>query len=189
MDVKYCSQCGAKVALRIPPGDNLPRHVCEACETIHYQNPKIVAGCIAEWEGRILLCRRAIEPRYGLWTLPAGFMENNETTAEAAARETLEEARAVVNNLALYGLFNLPHIDQVYIMFRGVLREARVEAGLESLEAALFPEEKIPWQALAFPVVRESLKLFCQDRRAGEFRVHMGDIIRRADRTLEISVD
>jgi ADP-ribose pyrophosphatase YjhB (NUDIX family) len=186
--VKYCSQCGAPVALRIPSGDNIPRHICDACETIHYQNPKIVAGCIAEWEGQILLCRRAIQPRYGLWTLPAGFMENNETTAQAAARETLEEARAKVNSLALYGLFNLPHINQVYIMFRGKLAEARAEAGLESLEAALFPEEKIPWQELAFPVVRESLRLFYQDRRTGAYRVHMGDIIRRSDRALEITV-
>jgi ADP-ribose pyrophosphatase YjhB (NUDIX family) len=187
--MKYCSQCGGTVTLRIPPGDTLPRFVCDACEAIHYQNPKIVAGCIAEWEGRVLLCRRAIEPRYGLWTLPAGFMENKETTAQAAARETLEEACAAVNGLALYGVFNLPHIDQVYIMFRGALADARVGAGLESLEAELFAEENIPWQQLAFPVVRVSLRLFLQDRRAGEFRVHTGDIMRGPDRRLDIKIN
>lgn len=189
LDVKYCCQCGAPVTLRIPPGDNLPRYVCNACEAIHYQNPKIVAGCIAEWEGKILLCRRAIEPRYGLWTLPAGFMENDETTSQAAARETLEEARALVGDLALYGLFNLPHINQVYIMFRGALREPQVSAGLESLEASLFREEELPWQELAFPVVRESLRLFCRDRRTGDFRVHMGDIVRGSNRSLDIKID
>jgi ADP-ribose pyrophosphatase YjhB (NUDIX family) len=177
------------VSLRIPAGDTLPRHVCDACATIHYQNPKIVAGCIAEWHGSILLCRRAIEPRYGLWTLPAGFMENEETTAQAAARETLEEACAVVTGLTLYGIFNLPHISQVYIMFRGHLREGQVAAGLESLEAALFEEDEIPWGTLAFPVVRETLRLYYQDRRASEFRVHMGDIVRKPDRTLEIVID
>ncbi len=187
--MKYCSQCGATVSLRIPPGDTLPRYVCDTCTVIHYQNPKIVAGCVAEWEGKVLLCRRAIEPRYGLWTLPAGFMENHETTAEAAARETLEEARAEVVDLALYGLFNLPHISQVYIMFRGGLREARVGAGLESLEAALFAEDEIPWQSLAFPVVHETLRLYYRDRIAGGFRVHTGDIVRRPDRTLCVTID
>jgi ADP-ribose pyrophosphatase YjhB (NUDIX family) len=189
IDVKYCCQCGAPVALRIPPGDNLPRYVCDDCGNIHYQNPKIVAGCIAEWQGEILLCRRAIEPRLGLWTLPAGFMENGETTQHAAARETLEEARAEVVDLKLYGLFNLPHISQVYIMFRGCLRDGQFSAGVESLEAALFKEEAIPWEELAFPVVRETLRLFCRDRRAGAFPMHTGDIIRGLDRTLETRMD
>lgn len=187
-DVKYCCQCGAEVALRVPPGDNLPRHVCDACGHIHYQNPKIVAGCVAVWEEKILLCRRAIEPRHGLWTLPAGFMENGETTLQAAARETLEEARAQVVNLALYSLFNLPHIDQVYIMFRGELSAPEVSAGPESLDAALFTEREFPWETLAFPVVRETLRLFCQDRRAGSYPVRMGDIIRGPDRQLEINI-
>lgn len=175
--------------LRIPPGDNLPRHVCDTCHAIHYQNPKIVAGCVATWGEEILLCRRAIEPRYGLWTLPAGFMENRETTVEAAARETLEEACAQLRSLSLYGLFNLPHIDQVYIMFRGELREREVRAGAESLEALLFSEADIPWEELAFPVVSETLRLFFEDRRAGEFRVHTGDIVRGPDRALTIKID
>jgi ADP-ribose pyrophosphatase YjhB (NUDIX family) len=162
----------------IPSGDNLPRYVCDACHTIHYQNPKIVAGCIPEWEDKILLCRRAIEPRYGLWTLPAGFMENAETTAEAAAREAAEEANALVTGLSLYGLFNLPHINQVYLMFRGQLNEGLASAGDESLEVMLFKEEAIPWNELAFPVVHETLQLYFADRRRGTFDVHTGDIIR-----------
>lgn len=174
--MKYCSQCAAPLHVRIPPGDNLPRHVCAQCGTIHYQNPKIVAGCIPEWEDRILLCRRAIEPRAGLWTLPAGFMENGETTAEGAARETWEEAQARVEISGLYALFNIPHISQVYLMFRARMLEAVYGAGVESLEVALFREDEIPWEELAFPVVRETLVRYFDDRRRGEFPLQMGDI-------------
>lgn len=177
------------VSLRVPPGDNLPRYGCDACGAIHYQNPKIVAGCIVVSDDLILLCRRAIEPRYGLWTMPAGFMENHETVAQAAARETLEEACAEVVGVSLYALFSLPHINQVYVMFRGELRERRFAPGVESLETALFAESQIPWDALAFPVVRESLRLYYEDRRAGTFLVRTGTIARGADRELEISID
>ena len=116
--MKYCNQCGNNVTVKVPQGDDRPRHVCDSCKTIHYQNPKIVAGCLPTWGDRVLLCKRAIEPRYGFWTLPAGFMELNETTLEAAARETLEEANARVELQGLYALMNLPHVDQVYLMFR-----------------------------------------------------------------------
>ena len=179
--MKFCSQCGATVTLRIPAGDTLPRHVCDACQTIHYQNPKIVAGCIPEWEGRVLLCRRAIEPRYGYWTLPAGFMENGESTAAAAAREALEEAEAEVENLTLYAMYSLTHISQVYLMFRGVLKEGRAGAGKESLEVKLFAEEEIPWDELAFPVVRETLRRYFEESRQGRFGLHMGDFGRGPD--------
>jgi ADP-ribose pyrophosphatase YjhB (NUDIX family) len=184
--MKYCSDCGAPVSLRIPQGDHLPRHICDKCGAIHYQNPKIVAGCIAHWGERILLCRRAIEPRYGLWTLPAGFMENGETTLEAAARETWEEARARVAQLTLYGLFNLPHINQVYVMFRGEVLDGEAEAGPESLEVGLFAESEIPWPQLAFPVVRESLHLYLDDRRNGTFPMRMSDVRRLADQSVQI---
>ncbi len=184
--MKYCSLCGSKVTLRIPEGDNLPRYVCDTCDTIHYQNPKIVAGCIPEWGDKVLLCRRAIEPRYGLWTLPAGFMENGETTVEAAARETLEEATAGVRDLTLYALFNLPHINQVYVMFRGHVVDGQAAPGAESLEVDLFPEEAIPWEDLAFPVIRETLELYFDDRRTGRFSTRMGDVIRKTDRSIEI---
>jgi len=184
--MNYCSHCGAPVSVRIPAGDNLPRHVCTACATIHYQNPKIVAGCILEWQDQILLCRRAIEPRYGLWTLPAGFMENGETTQAAAAREALEEANAVGRDLELYGVFNLPHISQVYLLFRGQLHEGHASAGAESLEVRLCTEAQIPWEELAFPVIHETLELFFEDRRRGVYPVRMGDIIRGADNRIEV---
>ena len=176
--MKFCSQCGAPVSARVPEGDTRHRHVCDSCDTIHYQNPNIVAGCIPEWEDRILLCRRAIEPRRGLWTLPAGFMENDETTLDAAKRETYEEANAKVEVLSLYTLFNLPHINQVYVIFRGKLIDTSYSPGSESLEVELYQEQDIPWGKLAFPVVQETLKLYYQDKARGSFVVHTGDIIR-----------
>ena len=133
----YCSNCGARVVEKVPAGDDRARFVCETCATIHYQNPKIVAGCIPEWNGRLLLCRRAIEPRLGLWTLPAGFMENMESTEQAAARETWEEARARVVDMSLYGVFSIPHISQVYMMFRARLQAEEYAPGPESLDVCL----------------------------------------------------
>ena len=180
--MNYCSECAAPVELRIPEGDNLPRHICGSCNTIHYTNPKVVVGCIPEWENKILLCRRAIEPRHGLWTLPAGFMENLETTMEGAARETLEEALATVDISALYTLINLPQINQVYVMFRGSMRTAEYGPGEESLEVKLCDEQDIPWDEIAFPVVEQTLRLYFRDRRRGEFGIYTGDITRPADK-------
>jgi ADP-ribose pyrophosphatase YjhB (NUDIX family) len=174
--MKFCSECGSPVELKVPAGDHLPRHICPACGTIHYQNPKMVVGTIPEWEDRVLLCRRAIEPRYGLWTLPAGFMENGETTLEGAARETWEEAGARIEMGGLYTLFNLPHINQVYLMFRARLLDLDYAPGTESLETRLFAEAEIPWQDIAFRTVRETLKLYFEDRRRGVFEFHIGDI-------------
>jgi ADP-ribose pyrophosphatase YjhB (NUDIX family) len=174
--MNFCCQCGARVAQRVPSGDTLPRFVCDACGTIHYENPKMVVGCIAEWDNRILLCRRAIDPRKGLWTVPAGFMENGETTMDGARRETLEEANARVEIIALYALYNIPHISQVYMLFRARLLDADFSAGLETLEARLFREEEIPWSEIAFPTVRNALNHYLADRKRGEFRFHMGTI-------------
>jgi len=172
--------------LRIPLGDNLPRYVCENCGTIHYENPRNVVGCVPLWQDRILLCKRAIEPRLGKWTLPAGFMENGETVADAAAREAQEEACATVDDLVLYGLFNLPHINQVYLMFRGILRDGKADVGEESSEVGLFEEQDIPWDNLAFPVIVETLRLFFKDRKRGEFPMRMADIVRGPDRKIQI---
>ncbi len=163
---------------RVPEGDTRMRDVCESCQAIHYENPKVVAGCLPSWEGRILLCRRAIEPRYGFWTLPAGFMENEETTREAAARETLEEASARVDIEGLYTLFNLPHISQVYLMFRARLRDLDFGPGTESLEVALFGEHEIPWDQIAFPAIHETLRLYFADRARGTFPFRSGDLVR-----------
>lgn len=171
--MKYCSACGATVTYRIPVGDNRPRFVCDSCETIHYQNPKIVAGVLPTWGEKVLLCRRAIAPRYGLWTLPAGFMENGETTEQAAARETREEANAQVGSLQLYTIVSLPHVSQVYMIYRGeLLAENAFAPGVESLETRLFSEAEIPWDALAFQTVRKTLECFFRDRQQDTFPVH-----------------
>ncbi len=163
--MKYCSHCGSQVSQKIPQGDNRLRHVCDQCQTIHYQNPRIVAGCLPVWGKQVLLCRRAIQPRYGLWTLPAGFMENGETIEQAAVRETLEEACARVRDPQLYTLFDLPHINQVYMLFRAELADLDFSAGEESLEVRLFDEADIPWSELAFPTIGRTLEYFFADRR------------------------
>ena len=174
--MKFCNQCGAPVARRIPEGDTLPRFVCGACHTIHYQNPRRVVGCIVEWEDKVLLGRRAIEPRYGLWTVPAGFMENGETTDQGAQRETLEEANARVEIGPLYALYNIPHISQVYILFRARLLDLGFSTGAETLEVRLFAESEIPWEQIAFATIRNTLMQYYSDRRDGEFRFHTGTI-------------
>lgn len=176
--MKFCSNCGAVVVSKVPPGDALPRFVCDACNTIHYQNPRMIVGCIPEWEDRILLCRRAIEPRHGLWTVPAGFMENGETTAQGAVRETLEEANAQVEVGPLYALYNIPHINQVYMLFRARMLDTDFSAGAETLEARLFAESEIPWDEIAFATVRNTLEHYYNDRRIGEYKFHMGTIER-----------
>ncbi|SDU19906.1 ADP-ribose pyrophosphatase YjhB, NUDIX family [Pseudomonas pohangensis] len=163
--MKFCSQCGNPLSQKIPQGDNRLRHVCDQCQTIHYQNPRIVAGCLPVWQQQVLLCRRAIQPRYGLWTLPAGFMENGETVEQAAIRETLEEACARVRKLSLYTLFDLPHINQVYMLFRAELADLDFAAGEESLEVQLFDEADIPWSELAFPTIGRTLEYFFADRQ------------------------
>jgi ADP-ribose pyrophosphatase YjhB (NUDIX family) len=174
--MNYCSHCGAPVELKIPPGDNLPRYVCNRCGQIHYQNPKIVTGCIPEWGDKILLCKRAIEPRKGLWTLPAGFMENKETSSEAAVRETWEEANAKVETVGLYALFNIPHISQVYLIFRAKMLDTHFGPGEESLEVELFEENQIPWDEIAFPVIQETLVRYFKDKSTGHFDLHVDDI-------------
>lgn len=176
----YCSSCGASVEFCIPEGDDRHRHVCHSCNTIHYTNPRIVAGTIPVWEDRILLCRRAIEPRYGFWTLPAGFMENSETTTEAALRETLEEAECQVELQGLYTVLNVPHIDQVHMYFRAHMLDNRFGAGAESLETTLFHASEIPWDELAFPTVTETLSRFVHEfANNGPFEVVVDDIRRQ----------
>ena len=176
--MNYCSLCGARVVQKIPPDDDRLRYVCESCDAIHYQNPKIVAGCIPVWEDKVLLCKRAIEPRYGYWTLPAGFMELDETSHAAALRETMEEANARVEITNLFAVFNLPHVNQVYLMFNSNLLGLDFSAGAESQEVALFTQDEIPWEQLAFTTIRYSLEFFYEDRKNGSHRLHTGDIIR-----------
>lgn len=174
--MNFCSHCGHPVEFRTVPDDDRLRHVCLSCQTIHYQNPKIVCGCLATWQGRILLCRRAIEPRLGYWTLPAGFMENGETTLEGALRETWEEAQALVVEAELYCVFNIPSISQVYMMFRGEMTSDQHSSGVESLETALFAEQDLPWHELAFPAVRSTLDYYLKDRKNNTYPLHMADL-------------
>ena len=177
--MKFCSDCGSPVSRKIPPGDLLSRFVCDSCQTVHYQNPKIVVGCLPEWGDELLLCRRAIDPRTGFWTFPAGFMEQGESAEQAAARETLEEAEAEVQIASLYAVFSLPHISQVYMIFRGTMRSPDYGVGSESLETKLFHPDSIPWDTLAFPVIAEALRRYVEDKGRGMFDVHLGIVAPR----------
>lgn len=171
--MNFCSYCSAPVSKQIPDGDSLYRYVCSECGLIHYQNPKIVAGCIVTWQDKVLLCRRAINPRKGLWTIPAGFMELGETVDSAAARETLEEAMADVQIDDLFCVYSIPQVSQVYVIFRGHLELREFDAGAESLEVALFSEKEIPWRALAFRVVHLALERYFEIRHEGDFRPYI----------------
>jgi ADP-ribose pyrophosphatase YjhB (NUDIX family) len=171
--MKFCSACGNTVSLRTPEGDHLPRHVCDACGVVHYQNPKLIVGCVPEHEGRILLCRRAIEPRLGFWTIPAGFMENGETTQEGARRESFEEAQAEVEIGSLLAVVHVLHADQVHVMFRAKLPQPRFGPSPESLEVGLYREDEIPWQDIAFRSVDFALRRYFDDRRRGVENHHL----------------
>jgi len=170
--MSFCIRCGNIAALIIPAGDNMARQVCTHCGHIHYENPRMIVGCIAEWQGRILLCRRAIEPRLGFWTLPAGFMENGETTVEAARRETLEEAGSLVDIDAAFALISIAHINQVHLFYRGRMSSPSFGAGEESLEVALFLPKDIPWDELSFQSVRLCLERYLGDCQVGSFGFH-----------------
>ena len=185
--MKFCSECAHPVVLAVPEGDNRPRFVCNNCHAIHYQNPKLVIGSLPVWdhdgEFKILLCKRAIEPRYGYWTLPAGFMENAETTAEAAIRETEEEAGANIALGPLFSLLNVAHVHQVHLFYLARLLDLDFAPGIESLEVELFSEQDIPWDDLAFPTIRTTLDLFFADRAlqretGAPYGFHTQDIVR-----------
>jgi ADP-ribose pyrophosphatase YjhB (NUDIX family) len=181
--MNYCNQCGAPVELRIPPGDHLPRHICSRCGTIHYENPRVVVGCVPEHEGRILICKRAIEPRRGFWTIPAGFWENSETLQEGAARESQEEALAAVEIGSLLIVASVLHAQQVHIFFRAKLPKAEFGAGPESLEVKLVRPEEIPWDDIAFPSTDYALRRYLEDRTAGREDHHFTTFDRRLPRS------
>lgn len=184
--MKFCSECAHPVTVAIPEGDNRPRYVCTSCGAIHYQNPKMVIGSIPVWEHdgelKVLLCKRAIEPRLGLWTLPAGFLENGETLETGALRETAEEAGAAVEIGALYTVISLPDINQVYMMFRARLLNLDFGPGPESLEVALFTEDDIPWGDIAFRTIARTLRNYFLDRKLGAFPLHVSALFKRSPR-------
>ncbi len=174
--MNYCPECAGTVLLKKIEGDDRERFVCSTCLTVFYTNPKMVIGAIPEWDGNVLLCRRAIQPARGKWTLPAGYLENGETISECAVRETVEEAGALIADLTPYALVNLPRINQVYFIFRSQLIENKFQAGAESLEVKLFPPAEIPWQELAFASIKEVLKLYCEDINLKKFPFRVVDI-------------
>jgi ADP-ribose/FAD diphosphatase len=180
--MQFCSQCGHALEKRVPEGEDRERDVCASCGTIHYQNPKIVVGCIVEQAGKILLCKRAIQPRLGYWTVPAGFLELGESAMAGAIRETEEEAGASVRIVAPYAHFDVPQIGQAYIIYRAVLLSDAFAPGPESLEVKLVSPDEIPWNEIAFPVVRHSLELVLEDLRSGRFRSHQGALVREEGR-------
>ncbi len=179
--MKYCPNCAANLTVKIPVDDSRERYVCEACGSIHYQNPRNVVGTIPVYGEQVLLCRRAITPRHGYWTLPAGFMELGESTSHGAARETFEEAGAIVEIGPLYSLLNVPHAEQVHLFYLATMTSPQFAAGEESLEVALFHEHEIPWDELAFPTVKQTLTWFFADRAAGvlegQFHVRSRDVL------------
>jgi ADP-ribose pyrophosphatase YjhB (NUDIX family) len=174
--IKHCRACGGDVRYETPADDNRDRAVCATCGTIHYENPLNVVGTLPVWEDRVLLCRRNIEPRRGLWTLPAGFMELGESTAEGALRETIEEAGARIEMLGLFSLLNVVRVGQVHLFYRARLLDTDFAPGPESIEARLFREEDVPWEEIAFRTTKKTLELFFADRRAGSFGFHAADI-------------
>jgi ADP-ribose pyrophosphatase YjhB (NUDIX family) len=186
--MKFCSDCGQAVELRIPAGDHLPRHVCPACGAIHYRNPKVIVGCVPEWEDRILMCRRAIEPRLGRWTFPAGFLELGESSGEGAAREALEEAGTDVEIGELFVVINVPYVSQVYLIHRARMKAPAFGPTLESSEVRLMREDEIPWDQIAFPTIWHSLKFFFSDRAGGRGGVHVLDLAQRPRRPEQAEV-
>lgn len=169
----FCSACGQPAATVVPEGDNRARSVCTACGTVHYVNPKLVVGSVPEYEGRILLCRRAIQPRKGFWTVPAGFMELGETLGEAALRETWEEALARVELGSLFSVVDVVNAGQVHVFFRARLPRPEFGAGAETLETRLFSPDEIPWDDLAFPSIRIALEQYLENGQTGNVEVRL----------------
>ena len=174
--IKHCRACGTPVAYVVPADDNRERAVCPACATVHYENPVNVVGTVPIWGAQVLLCKRAIEPRYGFWTLPAGFLELGETSAEGALRETVEESGAEVDLGPLFSVLDVARVGQVHLFYLATMRSQALAPGSETLEARLFREDEVPWDEIAFRTVRETLRYFFDDRRRGQFGVHSADI-------------
>lgn len=174
--MNYCSNCGHPVVLKVPKDDTHARYVCDNCGMIHYQNPRVIVGSLPLWEDKILICKRAIEPRAGLWTIPAGFMENKETLEEGALRETLEESGAHVNIIRLHSVYSLPQVNQVYIIYLAQMESAFFDPGIESLECRLVTPDKIPWDEIAFSAIRFSLEKFLENEGNECPRVFVGTL-------------
>ena len=174
--INHCRVCGAVVSYRVPADDNRDRAICGACGEIHYENPINVVGTVPVWGEQVLLCRRNIEPRYGMWTLPAGFLELGESTADGALRETVEEAGARIEMQELFTVLNVVRVGQLHLFYRARMLDNTLDPGPETIEARLFREDEVPWDELAFRTVRQTLEHYFADRRRGHYGVHAGDI-------------
>ena len=174
--IRYCKTCAGSVGYEVPAADNRERAVCSLCKAIHYENPINVVGTVPVWEDKVLLCRRNIEPRFGFWTLPAGFLELGESTAQGAIRETIEEAGARIELQGLFTVLNVVKVGQVHLYYRARLLDAEFAPGPETIEARLFAENQIPWEELAFRTVRETLRRYFDGRRRGQYEVHCADL-------------
>lgn len=181
--MSFCTACGHLTQDKVPLGDHQIRQVCVNCDTIHYVNPKVICGALAIWQDKVLLCRRAIEPRYGLWTLPAGYMELFETMEQGSARETREEAEAEVDIEHLYCMYNIPRIGQIYVLFKAQLIDGKFGAGEETIESKLFAEHEIPWEQLAFPSVERTLRHYFADKKQQDYPMHLETLGSRLDHT------
>jgi ADP-ribose pyrophosphatase YjhB (NUDIX family) len=184
--MKFCSYCGGSLANKVPYGDDRLRAICSNCSEVHYENPKIIVCALSVWEDKVLLCKRAIEPQLGLWTLPGGFMELNETMQQAAARETWEEAGTQIKVGELFSAFNVLSYEQVHLFFLATMKSSHYLAGPESLEVCLVGEEQIPWDQIAFPAVAVTLQEFFKARTTGNYQVRLADITRGVDNTPNI---
>ena len=173
---KHCKACGGLVRYQVPAADNRDRATCTVCGQVHYENPLNVVGTVPVWGDEVLLCRRNIEPRYGLWTLPAGFLELGESTAQGALRETDEESGAQIELGALFSILNVVRVGQVHFFYLAKMTSPALDPGSETLEARLFREDEVPWDEIAFRTVRETLRFFFEDRRRGQFGMHCADI-------------
>jgi ADP-ribose pyrophosphatase YjhB (NUDIX family) len=172
--MKFCSECGARVVYTVPLGDSKPRFFCEPCNRVHYQNPRVIVGCIAHWQGKVLLCKRAIDPRIDTWTVPAGFMENGESMESGALREAREETGANIHLDDLYSVFDIERINQVYIIYRGVMLSPDVTPGPECSQVQLFAPDDIPWDSLFYPAIKDLLTRFETDLASGRFSLYTG---------------
>ena len=177
--MNYCSICSGKVILKVPEGDNRERYVCTNCGAIHYSNPNVVVGTLPTFEDKILLCKRAIEPRVGLWTVPAGFLENGESLLEGAWRETKEETQAEVAMRDIFSIFNIPQINQIYVIYLANIEDNSFGPTSESLDVKLFSHDEIPWEELAFPFVPKTINHYYECLEKKSFKLHVEDIVRK----------
>ncbi len=180
--MNFCSKCANPVIFKDVEGDNRPRYVCKSCGKIHYQNPRVITGCLPIWEDKILLCKRAIEPRLGLWNVPAGFLENDETVQAGAVREVLEEANIAVEIIGLHTIYSIPHVGHVYMHFLAQLPDLSFSCGDESLEVQLFQENEIPWEDMAFSSSTFCLKRYFEDRKNGVRKIHLGEYLSKLNK-------